>query len=123
MEGIMISLSEPNFDILIQNHAHCLATEGRSKKTTDWYFSNLQRFLKYLKGHALPQSINDVGIIEARGFIHYLQTEVVRWEDSPNINDSKRLSPFSVLGYARTIKAFWSWLLEEGYIQELSLIH
>jgi len=109
--------NEPTFEDLIQNHVHCLATEGRSKKTIDWYSSNLKRFARYLEAHDISQSISDIGITEARRFTHHLQTEVVRWEDSPNIKDTGKLSPFSIQGYIRTIKAFWSWLLEEGYIQ------
>jgi site-specific recombinase XerD len=118
----MLRLTEPNFEDLIQNHVHCLAAEGRSKRTTDWYTANLKRFLRFLKNHNMSQSVEDVGIPEVRRFIHHLQNEVVRWEDKPNINDTGRLSPFSVQGYVRTIKAFWSWLLEEGYIQENPMV-
>jgi len=42
----MLRLTEPNFEDLIQNHVHCLTTEGRSQKTIDWYSSNLKRFLQ-----------------------------------------------------------------------------
>lgn len=114
----MLHLTEPNFEDLIQNHAYCLTAEGRSQKTIDWYAANLKRFLRFLKNHDMPVSVGDIGIPEVRRFIHHLQSEVVRWEDSPNISDSGRLSPFSVQGYVRTIKAFWSWLLEEDYIEE-----
>ena len=114
----MLHLTEPNFEDLIQNHVHCLTTEGRSQRTIEWYAANLKRFLQFLKSHNMSVSIKAIGIPEVRRFIHHLQSEVVRWEDNPNINDSERLSPFSVQGYVRTIKAFWSWLLEEGYIQE-----
>jgi len=114
----MLHLTEPNFEDLIQNHAYCLTAEGRSQKTIDWYAANLKRFLRFLKNHDMSVSVGDIGIPEVRRFIHHLQSEVVRWEDKPNIRDSGRLSPFSVQGYVRTIKAFWSWLLEEGYIEE-----
>ncbi len=97
---------------------YCLTAEGRSQKTIDWYAANLKRFLRFLKSHNMSASVKDIGIPEVRRSIHHLQSEVVRWEDQPNIRDSGRLSPFSVQGYVRTIKAFWSWLLEEGYIQE-----
>ena len=106
----------PSFDALIQNQGICLATEGRSQRTIDWYASNLARFLKYLRGHQLPDSIENIGVPEVRNFIYYLQNEVFRWENSPHTKDRKRLSPFSVQGYVRTIKAFWSWLMVEGYI-------
>ena len=111
-------LTEPNFEDLIQNHAHCLTAEGRSQKTIDWYAANLKRFLRFLKSHNMSTSVKDIDIPDVRRFIHHLQSEVVRWEDKPDISDSGRLSPFSVQGYARTIKAFWSWLVEEGYIEE-----
>ncbi len=111
-------LIEPKFEDLIQNHMYCLTAEGRSQKTIDWYAANLKRFLRFLKSHSMSASVKDIGVTQGRQFIHHLQSEVVRWEDSPNISDSGRLSPFSVQGYVRTIKAFWSWLLEEDYIQE-----
>ncbi|MEE8413011.1 MAG: phage integrase N-terminal SAM-like domain-containing protein, partial [Dehalococcoidales bacterium] len=69
-------LTEPIFEDLIQNHIHCLTTEGRSKKTIDWYSSNLKRFSRYLKSHDISQSISDIGISEVRRFIYHLQTEV-----------------------------------------------
>ncbi len=106
----------PSFDALIQNQGICLATEGRSQRTIDWYASNLMRFLKYLSDHQLPDSIENIGVPEARNFIFYLQNEVTRWEGNPHTKDERRLSPFSVQGYVRTIKAFWSWLMAEGYI-------
>jgi len=51
----------------------------------------------------------------ARRFISHLH-EVRRWENHSGIHDDKRLSAYSVQGYARTIKAFWTWLMDEGYI-------
>ncbi|MCK4852000.1 MAG: phage integrase N-terminal SAM-like domain-containing protein [Candidatus Omnitrophica bacterium] len=106
----------PSFDALIQNQGICLATEGRSQRTIDWYASNLIRFLKFLRNRQLPDSVKDIGVPEARSFIFYLQNEVTRWESSPHTKDGRRLSPFSVQGYVRTIKVFWSWLMAEVYI-------
>ncbi len=111
-----MKLKVPSFDALIRNQGICLDTEGRSQRTIDWYASNLMRFLQFLRNHQLPDSIEDIGIREVRNFIFYLQHEVTRWESSPHIRDVRRLSPFSVQGYVRTIKAFWSWLMAEGYI-------
>ncbi|MFC1933215.1 tyrosine-type recombinase/integrase [Chloroflexota bacterium] len=107
----------PSFDAMIRNQGICLATEGRSQNTIDWYASNLRRFLQFLNNRQLPDSIEGIGIREVRDFIFYLQNEVTRWESSPYTRDGRRLSPFSVQGYVRAIKAFWSWLMAEGYIQ------
>ena len=82
----------PSFDALIQNHGICLATEGRSQNTIDWYASNLTRFLQFLRNRQLPDSVKDIGVSEVRNFIFYLQNEVTRWESSPHTKDERRLS-------------------------------
>ena len=48
-DGSKMKPKIPSFDALIQNQGVCLATEGRSQRTIDWYASNLIRFLKYLR--------------------------------------------------------------------------
>ncbi len=107
-----------NLDLvrLTESYALCLSTESKSPKTIEWYTANLKRFAQFLSDKHLPDSVTEIGKEEARRFISHLQTEVIRWEGNPSIHDDKRLSAHSVQGYARTIKAFWSWLIDEGYI-------
>ncbi|MFC2019621.1 tyrosine-type recombinase/integrase [Chloroflexota bacterium] len=112
----------PSLDHLVDNYIHCLDAEGKSPKTTTWYLANLQRFSHYLKGTGFYRPVIAIGVDEARNFIYYLQTEVTRWQGHPTIRDTRTLSPFSIQGYARTIKAFWSWLLVEGYIDNNPMI-
>ena len=109
-------LKIPSFDQLIETHVMCCLTEGKSRKTTEWYAANLKRFNEYLNKHELAVAVTEIGTAEARQFIFHLQNNAKRWENCINIHDDKNLSPFSVHGYVRTIKAFWSWLLVEGYI-------
>jgi integrase/recombinase XerD len=66
--------------------------------------------------------VNTIGVAEARRFIFHLQNEVVRWQDHPFTKDDKPLSPFTVHRYARSIRAFWSWLYAEGYILENPMV-
>jgi site-specific recombinase XerD len=106
MTGISLNLVR-----LTESYALCLSTEGKSSKTIKWYSANLIRFAKFLSDNQLPESVTEIGKEEARQFISHLQTEVTRWETHSSIHDDKRLSAYSVHGYARTIKAFWSWLL------------
>ena len=101
---------------LTESYALCLGTEGKSTKTIQWYTANLKRFAQFLSDNQLPDAVTEIGKEEARQFISHLQTQVTRWQNHPGIHDEKRLSAFSVHGYARTIKAFWSWLLAEGYV-------
>jgi site-specific recombinase XerD len=110
-----------NIACLIESYVLCLSTEGKSPKTIEWYASNLKRFAKFLSDNHLPESVTEITLAEARQFISHLQTGVRRWENNPKIKDDKKLSAFSVQGYARTIKAFWSWLLNESYITRNSM--
>jgi len=103
---------------LTESYALCLSTEGKSNKTITWYTANLKRFAQFLSKNHLPESVDEIGKEEARHFISHLQNEVTRWESNSAIHDDKRLSAYSVQGYARTIKAFWSWLLAEDYITD-----
>ena len=111
MKGFSLNLVR-----LTESYALCLSTEGRSTKTITWYTANLKRFAQFLSDNHLPDSVTEIGKEEVRRFISHLQTEVTRWENHSSIHDDKRLSAHSVQGYARTLKAFWSWLTDEGYI-------
>jgi len=111
----------PSLDRLIDNYLLCCTAEGKSSKTIEWYRSNLKRFSQFLEREHLDRSVADIGPPQARTFILHLQNDVRRWETSPFINDTKGLSPRTIHGYARAIKAFWSWLLDEGYIPENSM--
>ena len=117
-----MDIRTPTLDNFIETFLLCCATEGKSPKTIQWYGANLKRFSKYLKDNDLPSQVTETGTAEVRAFIFHLQNNVRRWETSPSVKDQNRLSPFSVHGYARTIKAFWSWLLVEGYIQTNPMI-
>ena len=108
--------SNLSLETLIKSYLQCLSTEGKSPRTVEFYSSNLKRFTKYLREHNLTESVNSIGLIEARFFIGYLQNETCRWENHPNIKREQKLSPYSIHGYVRTMKAFWSWLHAEGYI-------
>ena len=111
----------PSLDNLIDNYLQCCTAEGKSRKTIEWYEANLRRFSQFLKRERPDSSIADIGPPEARRFILHLQKDVRRWETNPFINDTKGLSPHTIHGYARAIKAFWSWLLDEGYTLEHSM--
>jgi len=111
-----MSKTSYNLVRLTESYAHCLRSEGKSPKTIEWYTANLIRFAKFLSDNQLPDNVTEISKEDARRFISHLQTEVKRWENHSSIHDDKRLSAYSVQGYARTIKAFWSWLKDEGYI-------
>jgi len=110
MDSFSLDLSH-----LTENMVMVLASEGKSKRTTGWYRDNLNRFARYLVGRRRSLRVTDISVSDVRDFIRHLQTAVVKWEGRPNQKEMP-LSPSTIHGYVRTIKAFWSWLLREGYI-------
>lgn len=89
--------------------------EGRSEKTLTWYRANLERFAEFMtNGH--DPTLSDLSLEGARLFVADLQGKTTRYSDHEmrRVEDGG-LSPHSVHGYVRTLKAFGSWLSEEGY--------
>jgi len=97
--------------------------EGKSPKTISWYTDTLLTFERFLINSGKSTSLGDIGIVEAREFILYLQQKQ-RW-DGNNGNHGKddHLSPFTVQGFVRSLKAFCSWLYQEGYTEENELAY
>jgi site-specific recombinase XerD len=111
-----MDICSPDLIHLTENIVMVLTSEGKSQKTFSWYRDNLKRFARYLTDRSRSLLVNDISVTNARDFIRHLQTEVIKWEGRPSQQDSP-LSANTVHGYVRTIKAFWSWLFREGYIE------
>ena len=88
-----------------------IQTEGKSPKTIDWYFGFLTRFQRFLNENEYPTHVGSIDRRIIRGFILYLQQE------AKTPRTCQPLSNPTVQGYVRTLKAFFSWLLREDYIE------
>ncbi len=95
---------------LIRGFQLSCQTEGKSPKTTEWYVTFVTRFLNFLKSNGSPTKIQKVGREHIRNFIRYLQVNA----RTPRSN--KPLSPATVQGYVRSLKAFYAWAEREGYV-------
>jgi integrase/recombinase XerD len=103
---------------LLSAYGRYLEAANRSPKTISWYFEILRRFFDFLDLKNLTKPIRDIGREELRTYILYLQS-VEKWPNNPYIKANKgNLSPYSVQGHVRAIKAFWGWLSKEEYIPE-----
>ncbi len=105
-------MKSSNLDLknLIQGFTLSCQTEGKSSRTIEWYVSFLERFYRFLRENNLPVDVADIDKDHIRSFIRYLQTEAV----VPRKNI--RLSPATVQGYVRTLKAFFAWTVREEYL-------
>ena len=101
---------------LIQYYELCNRAEGKSPKTITWYSSNLNRFHRYLKARHLSESIGELNIILLREYLIYLLKQPKFANHPYTPAESELLSSSSVHGHVRTLRAFFSWLVREGFI-------
>jgi len=95
---------------------YCLAG-GKQPTTIRWYMGKLTIFQDYLKDHDIPTEVSQITITHLRQFLVYLQTEVKADQHNPyKPTRDEGLSPQTIQGYARTLKAFFSWATAEGYL-------
>jgi integrase/recombinase XerC len=101
---------------LLDEYSLSLGALNRSAKTVTWYLQILRSYFLFLASASLLKPIEQLGIQELRSYIVHLQ-HAGRWANKPNIRKAEgELSPYSVQGHVRAIKAFWSWLQKEGHI-------
>ncbi|MEX2246949.1 MAG: tyrosine-type recombinase/integrase [Dehalococcoidia bacterium] len=91
-------------------------TTGKSPKTVGWYEFRLELFERWLGPDA---SLADVTIPNVRAYIAELQGRTERWTNNPFIkNKDGQLSSSYINGFARALRAFASWLYEDGYTED-----
>jgi len=104
---------------VIDDYVLCCQTEGKSPRTVRWYQQKLEYFASFLSMHQLTTQIDRIGPGEIRRLIRHLQSEVKTGENNPRRpTENRPLSPQTVAGYVRTLRAFFSWALREGLIDE-----
>lgn len=96
-------------------------TEGKSPKTISWYTDTLVTFEKFLWNSRESTLLGDIGIQEVREFILYLQQKQKCNGSHGASSKDRRLSPFTVQGFVRSLKAFYTWLYQEGYVEDNEL--
>ena len=89
---------------LILHFAQCNKAEAKSPKTVSWYSEMLTEFTKFFPGAGREVVLAEFSVTTVREFIIAQQ--------------DKGLSPYTVQGRVRALKAFSSWLFREGYIEE-----
>mgnify|MGYP003392807215 CR=1 FL=1 len=99
-----IDMAEIILDKLVIQFSHSNKAEGKSPRTISWYSEMLADFIKFLKLTGSADILSNFNIERAREFVVYEQ--------------ERGLSPFTVQGKVRALKAFSSWLHREGYISD-----
>lgn len=108
---------------LLSNYRISLETCNRSCTTITWYLDILHDFFfKFLNTRKKLKPVSELNREELRAYIQHLQCSK-RWPNRKhNGKDYGRLSPFTIQGRVRAIKAFWGWLFDEGHIKDNPLV-
>jgi len=99
-----INMAELDLTKLISHFAHSNKAEGKSPKTVSWYTEMLFDFVKFLRSTGREAVLAELNTVSVREFIVHEQ--------------DRGMSPYTVQGKVRSLKAFASWLLREGYTSE-----
>ncbi len=97
-------MSDLDLTKLISHFAQSNKAEGKSPKTVDWYTEMLSDFVRFIRSSGRKAILVEFHSISAREFIVHEQ--------------ARAMSPYTVQGKVRALKAFSSWLMSEGYTPE-----
>jgi integrase/recombinase XerC/integrase/recombinase XerD len=103
-----IDMAELDLEKLVSHFGQSNKAEGKSPKTISWYGEMLHDFIRYIEKANGEPILSKLNIDLVREFIVYEQ--------------ERGLSPYSIQGKVRALKAFSSWLFNEGYTCENILL-
>ena len=113
-------MSDSNLDALLFAYQRYMAAEGKSRRTIESTLACVRGFAAYL---GEPLAVDSVTASQLREYILHLQSRP-KWVSHPTISaDKGSLSPFTIATHVRTIKAFWSWLEREEFVDSNPLSH
>jgi len=103
-----IEMSELDLGKLKNHFGQSNKAEGKSPKTIAWYREMLHDYIRYLEKTNKEANLASLEMVSVRDFVVHEQ--------------GRGLSPYSVQGKVRALKAFSSWLFNEGYTSENILL-
>ena len=96
-----LEMSKLELTKLITHYAQSNKADNKSAKTITWYSEMLGDYVKFIQSTGRGSTLTELNADMVREFILHEQ--------------SRNLSPFTVQGKVRALKAFSSWLWNEGY--------
>ena len=96
-----IDMAELELEKLVTHYAQSNKAEGKSPKTISWYSEMLSDFVRFLKSTWGDNTLPSLNVNTTRQFIIYEQ--------------ARGLSPYTVQGKVRALKAFSSWLFAASH--------
>lgn len=108
----------PDLSTLISSYRLSNSADGKSPRTIEWYDSMLHAYSKYAKQTFGQNGLKNLSRDSVRSYILYLRQKP-RFQGHPQTRATDQLvSPKTVQGHIRTLKAFATWLHVEGHTKE-----
>jgi integrase/recombinase XerC/integrase/recombinase XerD len=104
LKWVDIDMANVKLDKLILHFAQSNKAEGKSPKTISWYAEMLNDFTKFLESSGYRRVLSDFDVDRVRDFVVHEQ--------------ERGMSPYTVQGKVRALKAFSSWLFRERYMND-----
>jgi len=105
-----------HLDILMRGYTLCAVTEGKSQRTITIMGTAIRVFTMFLESQGWSIDARDIGPLEIRAFILYLQQVPCFTHHKFTGPQTKHLSGHTINTYMRSLRAFWSWLMREEII-------
>jgi len=102
---------------LVSGYSLCAQTEGKSKNTVAIVTRSVTYLYDFLSSNDLSTDVTQIGSMEMRTFILYLQQKRCFSNHPYSRIQQRGLSGHTINTYMRSIRAFWSWLVEEEIIE------
>ena len=115
--------ASPTINKLITHFEMSNVADGKSESTITWYGDILKLFLRYLKEKMHSNSIEEFNIENTRNYVLYLRSRNKFGKYANTQVQHTGLSPQTVRGHIRGLKAFSSWLYREKYTDENRLLN
>ena len=114
----MLASSKSGTDIasLLNGYRLCAATEGKSPNSVAIVANSLKYLYHFLSSNGLSTDVTRIGTQEMRTFILHLQQKGCFSNHPYSRAQQRGLSWHTINTYMRSIRAFWSWLVEEEII-------
>ena len=110
--------ASPTINDLITRFEMSNVVDGKSPRTVRWYSDMLKFFSRYLKENGQTNDIEGFDIENARKYVLYLRSRN-KFDGHPYTpQQHSLLSPQTIRGHIRSLKAFSSWLYSEKYTDE-----
>ncbi len=113
--------ASPTINKLITHFEMSNLADGKSDSTITWYGDILKLFTRYLRENRHIVRIEEFNIENARSYVLYLRSRNKFSKYTNTHVQHSGLSPQTVRGHIRGLKAFSSWLYREQYTEENKL--